>query len=104
MFGTIVSQTPELTKIFVDEKNISINAVGKFTASLLLRCDEKQKTDLPGAICFFNKGEGYNVIDISKNDNVNIDTLANEIRIKEGIRLSIPVKFTRQGNQQYKVP
>lgn len=92
MFGTIESKSPEMTKIFIDEENISINALGKFTASLLLKCDEKKTPHLPGAICFFNKGEGYHVLDPRNEEFVNIDTLANHIEIKEKIKLSIPIK------------
>jgi len=100
MFGIIDSKSPEMTKIFVDEENISINALGKFTASLLLKCDEKEKAHLPSAICFFNKGEGYNVIDLSKKEFVNIDPLTNLIEIKEKIKLTVPVKYIQQGQQQ----
>lgn len=95
MSGTIESESPELTKIFVDEENISINAIGKFKASLLLKSDENKKAHLPSAICFFNKGEGYNVLDLTRKELVNVDTTANHIEIKEKIKLILPIKYIR---------
>ena len=88
--GTIASDSPESTKIFVDEDRISINSVGKFTASLLLECDERQNAQLPTAVCFFKKGEGYHVIDLTKKELASIDASSKHIEIKELVKLSIP--------------
>lgn len=53
MVGTLQSRSPESTKIFIDEENISINSIGKFNAMLLIKKDENNKERLPGAACFF---------------------------------------------------
>lgn len=88
--GTIDSDSPESTKIFVDEDRIAINSVGKFTASLLLECDEQQNAQLPTAVCFFKKGEGYHVIDLTKKELASIDASSKHIEIKKQIKLSSP--------------
>ena len=89
--GTIESETPEVTKIFIDEENISINSIGKFNASLLIRSNEGNKAQLPGAVCFWHKVEGYKVVDLSRLENVTIDTTGSLISLKQNIKLN-PVR------------
>jgi hypothetical protein len=93
MTGQLDSRSPERTKIFVDEENISINALGKFKATLFIKSDENNKINLPDAVCFFNQAEGYSVIDLSRKEKAAIDTLANEIKIRDKIKLNIPVRY-----------
>lgn len=87
MVGKLDSQTPELTKIFIDEKTISINALGRFDVSMLIRTGQNKKFELPDAVCFFNKNEGYSVVDLSERDNVAVDSTQNAIQIKKDIKL-----------------
>lgn len=94
--GSIDSNFPESTKIFVDEDQISINSVGKFKAMLLLQSDAHQRAQLPTAVCFFKKGEGYHVIDLTKKELVKIDTSLNRIEIKVPIKLKIPQAYAYQ--------
>lgn len=93
MVGTLQSRSPESTKIFIDEENISINSIGKFNAMLLIKKDENNKERLPGAACFFNKEEGYSVIDLTQKENVTIDTSSNEIKINNRIIFKAPSSF-----------
>ena len=95
MIGVLDSKAPERTKIFVDEDNISINALGKFKATIFVKSDDNNKTKLPEAVCFFNQTEGYNVIDLTEKQKVNIDTSINEIKIRDKIKLTVPVKYIK---------
>lgn len=88
MIGELDSKSPETTKIFIDEENISINSLGKFNASLVVKTGNDGKINLPGAVCFFNKGEGYSVIDLTQKQEATIDTAASEIKINEKIKFS----------------
>ncbi|HTS45817.1 MAG TPA: hypothetical protein VMH01_15565 [Puia sp.] len=88
MLGKLDSRSPEMTKIFIDEKSISINALGKFDASMVIRTDHNRNVQLPDAVCFFNKNEGYSVVDLSQKENAAIDTLNKSIQIVSNIRLS----------------
>lgn len=92
MTGTIESETPEVTKIFIDEENISINSIGRFNATLLIRSNEENKMQLPGAVCFFHKVDGYRVIDLSNIENVTIDSVGNLISLKQNIKLNPVIK------------
>ena len=90
MIGELDSKSPETTKIFIDEENISINSLGKFKANLVVKTDDDNKLKLPGAVCFFNKGEGYSVIDLTQKQKATIDITSNEIKINEVVRFSSP--------------
>ena len=87
MIGELDSKAPERTKIFVDEENISINALGKFKANLIIRTDDDNKVKLPIAVCFFNQSEGYSVIDLTQK--AIFDTAVMEIKIKDKIKLTV---------------
>lgn len=95
LVGELDAKAPELTKIFIDEENISINSLGKFKATLVVKTDENNKATLPGAVCFYNQAEGYSVIDLSKKEKAAIDTIENEIIIKDKIKLMIPTRFIK---------
>lgn len=88
IIGELDSRSPESTKIFVDEENISINALGQFKANLILRTDDNNKIKLPWAVCFFNQSEGYNVIDLSQK--AIVDSSGMKIQIKDKIKLTVP--------------
>jgi hypothetical protein len=94
VIGQLDSKTPELTKIFIDEENISINALGKFKASIIAKTDDNNRVRLPGAVCFFNQQEGYSVVDLSTRDKVEIDSISGQISIREVIKLKTPVRYT----------
>lgn len=100
LVGELDAKAPELTKIFIDEENISINSLGKFKAMLVVKMGENNKATLPGAVCFYNQAEGYSVIDLSKKDKAAVDTVENEIIIKDKIKLSIPSRIIKiKGNE-----
>jgi hypothetical protein len=96
--GQLDSKSPELTKIFIDEENISINALGKFRASIIAKTDDNNRVILPGAVCFFNQQEGYSVVDLSIRDKVEIDSTSGQISIREVIKLKTPVKYVSSGD------
>jgi len=102
MTGELESKSPETTKIFVDEENISINSLGKFKANLLIKTGEDNKAKLPGAVCFFNKGEGYRVIDLTQKQQATIDTSLNEIRINDRIKFIAPAKNNARENSRWR--
>ena len=87
MIGELDSRSPERTKIFVDEENISINALGKFKANLIIRTDDNNQVKLPDAVCFFNQSEGYSVIDLTQK--AVFDSSVMEIKIKDKIKLTV---------------
>jgi hypothetical protein len=93
VIGQLDSKTPELTKIFIDEENISINALGKFKASIIAKTDDNNRVRLPGAVCFFNQQEGYSVVDLSTRDKVEIDSISGQISIREVIKLKTPIRY-----------
>ncbi|HEX7410972.1 MAG TPA: hypothetical protein VF298_02405, partial [Bacteroidales bacterium] len=95
LIGELDTKAPELTKIFIDEENISINSLGKFRALLVVKMDENNRASLPGAVCFYNQADGYSVIDLSEKEKAAIDTVENEIRIKDKIKLGIPTRFIK---------
>jgi len=68
MMGSVVSSIPEETKIFYDEEHVSLASTGDFDVKLY--CDvEDGKPILPKALCFFNKADGYKVININRETN-----------------------------------
>jgi hypothetical protein len=68
MTGSVVSSIPEQTKIFYDEEHVSLASTGDFDVKLY--CDvEDGKPKLPKALCFFNKADGYKVININRETN-----------------------------------
>jgi hypothetical protein len=90
MIGALDSNSPETPKIFIDEENISINSLGKFKANLVVKIGDDNKVKLPDAVCFFNKGEGYSVIDLTQKQQATIDTSINEIKINDVVKFYSP--------------
>jgi hypothetical protein len=65
MIGSVSSSIPEQTKLFYDEEHVSFASTGDFDVKLY--CDvEDGKPKLPKALCFFNKADGYKVININR--------------------------------------
>jgi hypothetical protein len=88
MSGRIISDSPELTKIFVDGQFPSPSSNGQFEAYLFIRQDGGNKLRLPNAVCFYNKNEGYKIIDLTRKKYAVIDTTLKQIQITDTIKLS----------------
>jgi hypothetical protein len=88
MSGRIISNAPELTKIFVDGQFPSPSSNGQFEASLFMRQEGARKLRLPSAVCFYNKNEGYKIIDLTRKNYTVIDTMLMQIQITDTIRLN----------------
>lgn len=86
--GTIHCSEPEMTKIFVDGEYPKPGSTGKFDASLFILYDMNGKIHLPDAVCFYNKNEGYSIVDLTRNDFTDIDSSKKIIAIKDKIVFS----------------
>lgn len=87
MEGAVRTENPEITKLFIDTKNVHFQSTGRFTANLLLK-KNKESFDLPGAICIFNRKGVYKVLNLSINSDdlkkYDINIMKDEHKIKIG--------------------
>jgi len=86
MTGRIFSKTPESTKIFVDGQYPSPSSNGQFEAFLFIKYDNNRRLRLPNAVCFYNKDEGYRIIDLTGSWRTTIDTTLKQIQIIDTIK------------------
>jgi hypothetical protein len=104
MTGNVVSSIPEQTKIFFDGEHARFASTGDF--DIRVYCDvENGQPQLPRALCFFNKQDGYKVININRqtnpadiatfgilfNDSLRLITIANPINIQSKINDSLRI-------------
>ena len=99
MVGSVVSSVPEQTKVFYDEEHVQMSSTGDFDVKLY--CDvEDGKPKLPKALCFFNKADGYKVININRETNpadltsfnVSFNDSLRQIRIGNPIDIQSKIK------------
>jgi hypothetical protein len=68
MIGSVVSSVPEQTKVFYDEDHTRFVSTGDFDVKFYCEVEDGRPV-LPKALCFFNKQDGYRVININRQTN-----------------------------------
>ena len=68
MDGNVISSIPEQTKFFYDEESVSVSSTGDFEVKIYCTLEDG-KPKLPRALCFFNKQDGYKVVNINRQSN-----------------------------------
>jgi hypothetical protein len=87
--GILKSNEPEITKIFIDGENPIPNRSGMFTAACFIPYDiVTHEIHLPNSVCFYNRNEGYKIVNLTKNNEAIIDSIKKNISIKDSILMS----------------
>lgn len=68
MIGSVVSSVPEQTKVFYDEDHTRFVSTGDFDVKFYCEVEDGRPV-LPKALCFFNRQDGYKVININRQTN-----------------------------------